>query len=70
MRLGGPKTGDLTRLQSWLDAIAKRRGVDPALRLSPVAKMLQADTTVLSENQAANAAHTIHAFRRALIHDT
>lgn len=70
VRLGGPKTGDLARLQSWLDAIAKRRGIDPALRLSPVAKMLQADTTVLSENQAANAAHTIHAFRRALIYDT
>ena len=69
-RLGGPKTGDLARLQTWLDAIAKRRGVDPALRLSPVAILLEADTVTLSENQAANAAYTIHAFKRALIHDT
>ena len=69
-RLGGPKTGDLARLQTWLDAIAKRRGVDPALRLVPVAKLLKANTMTLSEHQAANAAHTIHAFRRALIHDT
>jgi hypothetical protein len=69
-RLGGPKTGDSARLQAWLDAIAKRRGVDPALRLGPVATLLEADTMTLSENQAAHAAHTIHAFRRALIHDT
>lgn len=71
-RLGGPKTGDMQRLRAWLDAIAKRRGVDKALRLSPIADLLNAGdpSSILSENQAANAAHTIHAFRKALIHDT
>ena len=69
-RLGGPKTGDLTRLQSWLDAVAERRAVDDDLRLMPVAAMLNENDTILSEGQAARAAHTIHAFRSAMIHDT
>lgn len=71
-RLGGPKSGDMTRLQAWLDAIATRRGVDKALRLGPIADLLNKgdSPSILSETQAANAAYTIHAFRKALIHDT
>ena len=62
----------MTRLQAWLDAIATRRGVDKALRLSPIADLLNKgdSPSILSETQAANAAYTIHAFRKALIHDT
>jgi hypothetical protein len=69
-RLGGPRTGDLARLRGWLDAVAERRGVAESLRLSPVADRLHASTDTLSNSQAAGAATTIHAFRKALIHDT
>ena len=44
--------------------------MDDNLRLMPVAAMLNEDDTILSEGQAARAAHTIHAFRSAMIHDT
>lgn len=67
-RLGGPKTGDLVRLRAWLDAVAERRGVAEDLRLVPVGNRLNLRETPLSESQAAGAAHTIHAFRKALIH--
>ena len=70
LRLGGPRTGDLDRLRAWLDAVAERRRVDDRLRLAPVATLLHQDDRVLSEGQAARAAHTIHAFRSALIHDS
>lgn len=69
-RLGGPRTGDLARLRGWLDAVAERRGVAESLRLSPVSDRLRASTDTLSNSQAAGAATTIHAFRKALIHDT
>lgn len=68
-QLGGPKTGDLARLQAWLDAVAERRALDPALRLVPVATLLNQDDSILSEGQAARAAQTIHGFRSAMTHD-
>ena len=67
-QLGGPKTGDLARMRSWLDAVAKRRKIDPTLRLVPLADRLQYSASELNENQAASTAHAIHAFRKAMLH--